>query len=138
MYKVFVYGTLKTGFPNNDINTGRHVGPFMTKHRYPLFLVGDRFSPWLILDEGKGHSVAGEVFQVDESALQNMDKLERITEKDGYKKVEIPVVPVDSNEEMLALVYVKSIDQLKEVELRSEALAEYGLEHAALYRRSGF
>lgn len=46
---VFVFGTLKEGFPNFATNKGvRRGGDFVTASRYPLYLVGERCSPWLI------------------------------------------------------------------------------------------
>ncbi|WP_039841607.1 gamma-glutamylcyclotransferase [Vibrio owensii] len=54
MHRVFVYGTLKEGFPNFKSNNGtRYQGKFTTLETYPLYLVGDRYSPWLILDSTK-------------------------------------------------------------------------------------
>jgi gamma-glutamylaminecyclotransferase len=41
--RVFVFGTLKQGFPNFHINRGRRVaGEFATGLAYPLYLVGER------------------------------------------------------------------------------------------------
>jgi len=46
---VFVFGTLKQGFPNFATNRGRRVGgTFRTLERLPLLLVGQRHVPWLI------------------------------------------------------------------------------------------
>ena len=135
MHYVFVYGTLKQGFPNYQVNKGERInGIFATKDRYPLYLVGDRFSPWLILDKGKGDYIKGQVFRVDEATLKDMDVLERISEQDGYRKVEIPVVSVDDNEEILAVVYGKPLEQLNNANLRTGSLNEYRTEHAVRYR----
>ena len=39
---VFVFGTLKEGFPNFRINKGiRVVGEFVTVQRFPLHLIGE-------------------------------------------------------------------------------------------------
>src|SRR5688572_24027904 len=58
MRRVFVYGTLKEGFPNFGANTGTRVpGVFVTKERYPLYLVGERHSPWMINSPGEGKQV---------------------------------------------------------------------------------
>ena len=57
---VFVFGTLKQGFPNFATNKGARVaGDFMTVERYPLYLVGERYSPWLVDAAGKGERVVG-------------------------------------------------------------------------------
>ncbi len=47
---VFVFGTLKQGFPNFATNRGCRVsetetGRYRTQQRYPLYLVGPRHSP---------------------------------------------------------------------------------------------
>ena len=45
---VFVFGTLKEGFPNFATNRGARVaGSFRTRAAYPLYLVGDRHVPWI-------------------------------------------------------------------------------------------
>lgn len=52
-HRVFVFGTLKEGFPNFAVNTGiRLSGNFETEDLYPLYLVGERHSPWLVLNAG--------------------------------------------------------------------------------------
>ena len=53
-HRVFVFGTLKEGFPNFATNRGRRIaGGFVTVQRYPLYLVGERFSPWLLDAAGR-------------------------------------------------------------------------------------
>ncbi|HYP70984.1 MAG TPA: gamma-glutamylcyclotransferase family protein, partial [Variovorax sp.] len=85
---VFVFGTLKEGFPNFATNKGRRLpGVFLTKDRYPFYLVGERHSPWLVDQPGEGERVVGQVFEVDKVALAAMDALERIHEPDGYRRV---------------------------------------------------
>lgn len=134
MHYVFVYGTLKEGFPNYQFNKGKRVkGTFVTKDRYPFYLVGNRFAPWLILDRGKGYHIKGQVFHVDETTLKDMDILELISEQDGYRKVEIPVVSIDNNKEILVFMYGKPVEQLNSADLRSDSLNEYRIEHAAMY-----
>lgn len=135
MHKVFVFGTLKEGFPNFAANKGERIpGDFVTREKYPLHLVGERFSPWLILAAGKGCHVKGQVFCVTDAALQGMDKLERTAEPDGYQRIELPVISAANGREILVYVYAKSPEQVSGAELRMELPGEYTLEHAALYR----
>lgn len=135
MYKVFVYGTLKEGFPNYGINNGTRLnGTYVTKNRYPLYLVGDRYSPWLVADEGKGSNVKGQVFSVDETTLKDMDKLEGVSKSDGYQRIEIKVQSLDGSEEAVVFAYVKSIEQMDGAQLQSEPIDEYMFEHSSLYR----
>jgi gamma-glutamylaminecyclotransferase len=135
MHYLFVFGTLKEGFPNFAANKGVRVsGEFVTRQKYPLYLVGERFSPWLILDEGKGFNVKGQVFSVTDEALLEMDKLERISEPDGYRRLELPVICAATGDEILAYAYGKPLEQVSEAELRMELAGEYMLEHTSLYR----
>ncbi|UTW00978.1 gamma-glutamylcyclotransferase [Marinomonas rhizomae] len=135
MHKIFVFGTLKEGFPNFKTNKGvRYRGDFETKQGYPLYLVGERFSPWLILQAGKGSPVKGQVFDVSDDILAQMDTLERITATDGYRKVSISVVCLESGDEINVLVYGKPPEMLNGAKVMQELAGEYLLEHAALYR----
>lgn len=148
MIKVFVFGTLKEGFPNFESNKGtRFRGDFVTKEALPLMLVGERFSPWLILPDDnpsqaieKGfdtHPIKGQVFEVDQEALSEIDKLERIHEADGYRRVEIDVFCESSAEIFTVFVYGKPYEQCKglgfEESVRQVLTGEYLLEHAKLY-----
>ena len=135
MNKVFVFGTLKEGFPNFKTNKGiRYRGDFQTKEKYPLYLVGERYSPWLVLKAGVGHPVKGQVFEVTDDVLAEMDALERITVVDGYRKVSLPVVCLESGDEMTVLAYGKPPEMLQGAEVMQELAGEFCLEHAALYR----
>ncbi len=135
MDKVFVFGTLKEGFPNFQFNKGiRFRGKFETRERFPLYLVGERYSPWLVLDEGKGYKVKGEVYSVASEVLAEMDRLERISEPDGYRKVTIQVLCIESGELLKAYAYGKPIDQLKNADICKKLAGEYLLEHSELYR----
>ena len=136
MYPVFLFGTLKQGFPNSSRNRGSRVpGEFLTKNRYPLYLVGERHSPWLVLSKGEGFQIRGQVFMVDEAALSDMDRLERISEADGYRRVQIAVNSESSNEEMQVFAYVKPPQQLQDMLVRLGPIAEYELKHSSLYQK---
>jgi gamma-glutamylaminecyclotransferase len=134
---VFVFGTLKEGFPNFRSNDGvRLPGVFLTEQRLPLCLVGERHSPWLIHLPGQGHQVAGQIFRVDAAALERMDMLERITQPDGYRRIAIRIVADGHSVEVVGpvLAYVKQPEQFSPSDVRFGPLAEYTLAHAALYR----
>jgi gamma-glutamylaminecyclotransferase len=135
MYKIFVYGTLKEGFPNFEINKGTRLsGNFITNNQFSLYLVSERYSPWLVPDDRKGSNVKGQVFSVDESTLKNMDKLERVSKPDGYHRVEITVKSLESNQEQDVLAYIKLTEQLDTAGIQSKLNDEYLLEHASLYK----
>lgn len=136
---VFVFGTLKEGFPNFAANSGVRVpGVFRTRERYPLYLVGARCSPWLIDLPGEGEQVFGHVFEVDHVALAAMDALERVTEPDGYRRVTIEV-ETDSPQgvqiqTLRPFVYLKPAPHFSLADARMGPLGEYTVDHAALYR----
>ncbi|MRS97504.1 gamma-glutamylcyclotransferase [Ralstonia pickettii] len=135
---VFVFGTLKEGFPNFATNRGQRIpGEYRTVQRYPLYLVGDRHSPWMIDTPGQGEHITGQLFIVDGQALADMDRLERISAADGYRRREIDVTPAqgeNADDSTWAFVYVKPHDQLVSALIRKGPLPSYELEDAALYR----
>ncbi len=134
---VFVFGTLKEGFPNFATNRGlRQPGVFATKERYPLYLVGERHSPWLIDTPGRGEHVLGQVFEVNAETLAQMDLLERVNQPDGYERLRIDVVSRSEKTAtpMAVFAYLKPAARLDGAVLMAGPLAEYTLGHAALYR----
>ena len=136
MHPVFVFGTLKQGFPNSGTNQGSRVpGEFLTKNRYPLYLVGERYSPWLVLSKDEGFQVRGQVFMVDEAGLGDMDCLERTHEADGYRRVQMPVFSESTYEEMQVFVYVKPPEHLEGMLVQLGPIAEYELKHSSLYQK---
>jgi gamma-glutamylaminecyclotransferase len=133
--KIFVFGTLKEGFPNYKFNKGiRFRKEFKTKERFPLYLVGEQHSPWLILQQNEGTSVRGQVFDVSPEALAEMDRLERITEPDGYRRIELDVLCADSSDEFKVFAYSKPEEQLQGADVKIKLSNEYTMEHAELYR----
>ncbi|MGZ5787389.1 MAG: gamma-glutamylcyclotransferase family protein [Ramlibacter sp.] len=134
--RVFVFGTLKEGFPNFHVNRGRRTpGDFVTLQAYPLHLVGERRSPWMLDQPGVGLNVRGQMFEVDDAALVQMDVLERVGEPDGYRRVRIEVVGPPGTGACEVFAYLK--DPAEFAPLAGDALgplADYTLEHAALYR----
>lgn len=135
---LFVYGTLKEGFPNFAVNAGVRVGRNVhTRERLPLYLVGERRVPWLLQQPGVGFQVIGQVFAVDRKALEAMDRLEGTGEANGYRRATIELVGAGADETTAQSVYcyLKLPSQLEESMERLGPLEEYTLEHAALYRR---
>jgi gamma-glutamylaminecyclotransferase len=135
---VFVFGTLKEGFPNFATNRGARVGGvFVTRRPYPLYLVGERHSPWLVDEPGSGARVAGELFRVDAQSLEAMDKLERLAEPDGYRRVLLEVECSETAAVHEAYAYLKPPGQLAGSQIREGPLPAYTQAHAALYRPRG-
>lgn len=137
--RVFVYGTLKQGFPNHAryLSDADLLGTFRTRERYRLVLNGERFSPCLLAGAGQGRQVTGEVYAVDLQELQQLDRLERIDLPDGYRRHRIVVDAVDGPrpESCEVFVYLKNPDGVADP--RSDALDVYTIEAAQAYRRRG-
>jgi gamma-glutamylaminecyclotransferase len=67
--------------------------------------------------------------------LGDMDRLERIYEADGYRRVQIPVISESTNEEMLVFVYGKPPLHLEGMLIQLGPIAEYELKHSSLYQK---
>jgi gamma-glutamylaminecyclotransferase len=132
---VFVFGTLKRGFPNHHYLAQQTLlGDFETEQAYPLYLVGERHSPWLIDQPGEGMKVRGQVFEVDEQCLAALDELERIHARDGYRRQEIKVSSQQGSVKLSVYAYLKPAHQLNKKAIRCGPITEYLLEHASQYQ----
>lgn len=82
MARIFVYGTLKKGQPNNyrmfDSTNGKaaFLASACTTQKYPLVIAGDFNIPFLLNIPGQGHRVKGELYEVDEEMLSFLDDFE--------------------------------------------------------------
>lgn len=136
--RIFVYGTLKQGFPNHARNTGRRIpGTYRTRLPFLLYVVRlpleDR-APWLIHRPGQGQPVSGQVFEIDDDELPAMDRFEEVGLPQGYLRVPIELVPIDGPDQTLqAHAYIKLEHQLAECLAFEGPFAEYTLDLAAGY-----
>lgn len=134
---LFVYGSLKEGFPNFHVNRGRRVpGRYRTVSPHPLVLA-DGVLPCLLPTNGGGHRVIGQLFEVDAAGLAAMDALERVGEPGGYTREKIDVVaepagPADAP--VQAFVYMQSPSRLAPGGAHVGPIAEYTHEHARSLR----
>lgn len=114
---IFVYGTLKEGFPNHARNTGQRVpGSYRTRLAFPLYVVklaNEDRAPWLLHSPGEGHQVSGQVFRVDGAALLAMDVFEEVGLPTGYVRAQIELEPCLGNGTTIrAHAYMKPVDRL--------------------------
>lgn len=139
---IFVYGTLKEGFPNFSLNPGRRVpGSYRTRQPFPFYVVQlpveDR-APWLVNDPGQGVQVLGQVFEVDDATLEAMDRFEEVGVPTGYVRLELELEPADesdaSGEALRAHAYMKESHQLVHCLLVEGPFADYTAELAVGYR----
>jgi gamma-glutamylaminecyclotransferase len=128
---LFVYGSLKEGFPNAHVNTGRRQpGSFRTRERLPFYLVGAGRLPCLVLQPGQGLQVLGQLFQVKAADLAAMDRVERVDDPQGYRRVRIGVEHVDDGSVFDAFAYVQPAARLDPAQTMIGPLAEYTPDHA--------
>ncbi|OXA61140.1 putative gamma-glutamylcyclotransferase CG2811 isoform X2 [Folsomia candida] len=79
---VFVYGTLKFGEPNHHWLTdpahgfAKFVGEGTTKQLYPLVIASKYNIPFLLDSPRTGKHIRGEVYEIDDKMLANLDILE--------------------------------------------------------------
>jgi gamma-glutamylaminecyclotransferase len=73
-HRVFVYGTLKSGFRNHYLLKGcEFVGSAAT---VPIYRMIENGFP-VIIPDPEGKPLAGEIYTVDDEALARLDQLER-------------------------------------------------------------
>ena len=132
---LFVYGTLKQGFPNYLEWLGDPIkGRYKVERGFRLQLVGRRLAPCLYRDHSIKSSVYGELYRV--SSASNwviLDKLERTDEKDGYSREIITLINEIDQTKKMAWGYIKRTDD-NVLNLSDQSLTEYLPEHASLYR----
>jgi len=106
---VFVYGTLKRGFPNDitAIMTVKCLGRFITVKAFPLVVGGSWFSPYLIPEPGEGHRAVGEVFEVDDNQLAELDRMEGTHLPNAYHRDHVEVTPESGGASCEAWTYFK-------------------------------
>lgn len=134
---VFVYGTLKEGFPNFHVNHGRRIGgDFVTTTPHRLLVIGEAGLPWLLPQDGHAQArpVTGQLYAVDDAGLARMDVLEQIDEAGWYLRRRIAVQPAEGGAALEAWVYFGDPARVALEPLRHGPLAVYTPEHARCYR----
>ena len=108
MIPVFIYGTLKRGFPLHDrgMNGALFKGIYQTVAPYPLYIARSFFGPVMLDRPGEGLNVLGELFDVDEQHLPAIDALEDLGDDGSFRKT-LTVEPVGGGVALEALAYFK-------------------------------
>nr|XP_018905354.1 PREDICTED: putative gamma-glutamylcyclotransferase CG2811 isoform X2 [Bemisia tabaci] len=94
-FKVFVYGTLKRNLPNHELlldkvrGKATFIGEGHTVDKFPLVVASKYHIPCLLFCRNVGNQVKGELYEVDEDMLLNLDKLEE--HPHFYERVVEPV-----------------------------------------------
>ncbi|YCI03326.1 gamma-glutamylcyclotransferase [Ensifer sp. D2-11] len=107
--KVFVFGTLKRGFPLHDqgLSVATFLGVYRTRRRYPLLIAGPWFAPMMFNEPGMGCQVMGELYEVDDKTVEKLDGLESVGEPGNFRAA-IEVEPIEGGPPCFALAYMKA------------------------------
>jgi len=110
MKNIFVYGTLKRGFPNySEQGLGRfYIDDCITERPYSLVIADQYYVP-VLLPDGNKHRlerIKGELYRVDQDMLIWLDTLEGVGKDKGYQRIEIRVLSSDG-QVIVAEAYMK-------------------------------
>ncbi len=107
-HRVFVFGTLKRGFPLHDegLEGARYLGAYRTVASYPMVVADRWFAPMMFDETGEGSRVKGELYGVSDETLERLDVLESMLEP-GNDRISAEVEPLGGGTSLAALVYVK-------------------------------
>jgi gamma-glutamylaminecyclotransferase len=138
LVRLFVYGTLKEGFPNHHFNAGRRVpGIFKTRETFPLLVVklpNEDRAPWLVDQPGHGFQVVGEVFEIESDSLPAIDKLEEVGLPTGYVRHEIELEDgLAPGNSVRAFAYMKPPNHLQQCLAHEGPFSKYTLQLATGY-----
>ena len=106
---IFVFGTLKRGFPLHDraLAGADYRGLYRTSERFPMFVAGQWFAPMVLDEPGIGHHVLGELYEVEDWRLKLIDEMESVGIPGNFR-ASISVVRLCDGVACLASVYMKS------------------------------
>ncbi len=106
-HRVFVYGTLKVGGTNHHFLHGQTLlGSARTPPGYRLYLVADY--PGMVRDPSDTRGVTGEVWEVDDATLAQLDILEGL-EEGLYRRDAIDLPPPFESAPVLTYLYLRNI-----------------------------
>ncbi len=125
MYNIFIYGTLKRGYPNHNqyLKKQKYLGRYRTVDCYPLVIANKWFAPVLIDEAGIGKHVIGELYRVNNEKLVELDRLEHTNHVLGYKRIEIEIQNIENGEVVQSFTYTKKRKHVSEIS--SQYLSEY-------------
>jgi gamma-glutamylaminecyclotransferase len=88
MIRLFVFGTLKRGFPLHarGLAQARFLCSAETVEPRPLLIAGKWFAPMMIDEPGAGERVRGELFGIERAQLLALDVLESIGKPGNLRK----------------------------------------------------
>uniref|UniRef100_A0A131XL02 Gamma-glutamylcyclotransferase family protein n=1 Tax=Hyalomma excavatum TaxID=257692 RepID=A0A131XL02_9ACAR len=146
---VFVYGTLKTGEPNHrvmeDSKNGKAtlIGTAVTAKKWPLVIASAYNIPYLLHCEGKGHSISGELYSVDDKMLAVLDEFEAHPKYYLRTEEDVELTRKSNDEETTKKLkaWIYFLKDYREELLKKPCIANYsskgdhGLEYVPRYLR---
>ena len=121
---VFVYGTLKRGFPNHHYMTGaRFISMARTVDAWPLVVGNAWFTPYLLPERGSGHQVTGELWEVPDVMMPSLDELESTHLPNGYRRERIQIEAEDGSGRHDVWAYLRERRHINVI--HTEPMAEY-------------
>ena len=104
---IFVYGTLKRGLSNHSYLAGqRFVSEARTRPEYRLFDLGG--FPGMVHAATDGLSIEGEIWEIDETCLHGLDRLEDVMGGE-YERAIIALAPPFDDEKIEGYIYLRSV-----------------------------
>lgn len=124
MALVFVYGTLKRGFPlfEKGPADATYLGDCRTVEPYPLYIAQEFYGPVMLDRPGEGLHVYGELFDVPDDGLPLLDQLESVGSPGSFRST-VLVEPVSGGIRQQTIGYMKDESWLKPV--HSGEIADY-------------
>jgi len=88
LHLVFVFGTLKRGFPlhNLGLEGAKYLGVCRTVEAYPVVIAGPWFAPMMFDLRRSGVRVEGELYAVDDQQLARLDDLESVGTPGNFRR----------------------------------------------------
>ncbi|XP_003737037.1 gamma-glutamylaminecyclotransferase [Galendromus occidentalis] len=126
MNRVFVYGTLKEGEPNEHVmrdgknGYARFLSRARTQERFPLLIASKYNVPYLLYKPGIGYRIFGEVFEVDDRMFSFLDGFENCPEY--YRRLEEHVELEDGS---MTRAWLYTLRDFKEDLLQRPMMADY-------------
>ncbi|OLP59754.1 hypothetical protein BJF93_21800 [Xaviernesmea oryzae] len=111
---VFIYGTLKKGFPLHEkgLTGARFLGLYRTVEPYPMVIAQDFFGPMMQDRPGEGRQVEGELYEVQEERLGILDELEDVGDPGSFRST-LLIEPKDGGVRETAIGFMKAENWLQ-------------------------
>ncbi len=124
MAKVFIYGTLKRGFPLFDkgLSDATFMGLCQSVQPYPLMIAQDFYGPMMLDQAGQGLVVQGELFEVPDAHMERLDELESVGAKGSFRST-IEVEPIGGGLRETVVSFMKDESWLDPI--HSPLLSDY-------------